>query len=165
MEGKILMSTNQKTTQASDKTSDKSSGRSAFRFLIFPKKQLKYAFFHFLIVSLSVLIINFFSYLKFSKLLEINTNPATSQILSEYIYTLSVVTIITLVIMGVLTFLITIVFLHRFVGPLLPIIRHLDAILSGNYSHKTYLRSADELPEITQKLNEVSDYLKAQDKK
>lgn len=144
---------------------NKTYSRSIFRFLIFPKKQLKYAFFYFLIVSVSVLIINAVSYNKFINLLELNTNIATHQVLSEYIYTLSLVTLATLVIMGVLTFLITIVFLHRFVGPLRPILNHLNAILAGNYLHKTSLRAGDEINEIAQKLNEVSDYLYSQNNK
>ncbi len=66
--------------------------------------------------------------------------------------------------MGVLTFLLVIAFLHRFVGPILPILKHLDAILVGNYKHKTQSRPGDELNEVVEKLNSISQNLEDNNK-
>lgn len=133
--------------------------RSILRFLIFPKKQLKYALFHFLIVGLSVLSVNSFSYYKFTQLLDSTTNNMSQYLLAEYTQYISVISLITLAFMGATSFILVIIFLHRFVGPIKPLLRHLDCILSGNYSHRTHLRSEDEINEIAVKLNEVSEYL------
>lgn len=133
--------------------------RSVARYLIFPKKQLKYAIFHFLIVSVSVLMVNSFSYFKFTQLLNATTNNVSQLLLAEYTYYISVVSLATLVIMGTISFLLVIVFLHRFVGPIKPLVRHLDEILRGNYQHRTHLRSEDEINEVALKLNDVSAYL------
>ncbi len=133
--------------------------RSMFRFLIYPGKQLKYAYFHFLIVGLAVLIVNAAAYYKYSQLVQINTHVATQSLLYEYITFISLITIVTLVLVGVCTFFIVIIFLHRFVGPMLPLLRHLEALLAKDYSYRTFLRSDDEIKELGQKLNEVSEQL------
>lgn len=144
---------------------NKNYHRSILRFLIFPKKQLKYAFFYFLVVCISVLTINVASYYKFMSLLDVNTSISTQQFLAEYAYTLSFVTLATLVFMGILIFIITIIFLHRFVGPIRPILKHLEALRVGNYTHKTHLRFNDEINEVAQKLNELSDHFASQNTK
>jgi len=139
--------------------SESNSSRSMIRFLIFPKKQLKYAVFHFLTVSLSVLAVNSFSYYKFTQLLNVTTDNVSQYLLAEYTYYISVVSLITLCLMGSLSFLLVIIFLHRFVGPIKPLLRHLDFLLENNYSHRTHLRSEDEINELAVKLNEVSAHL------
>jgi len=138
---------------------ESNSSRSLFRFLIFPKKQIKYAIFHFLTVSVSVLTVNSFSYYKFTQLLNVTTNNVAQYLLAEYTYYISVVSLITLCLMGSLSFFLVIIFLHRFVGPIKPLIRHLNCILQDNYTHRTHLRSEDEINELALKLNEVSEHL------
>lgn len=138
--------------------------RSLLKFLLFPKKQLKYAFFHFLIVCSSVIVVNFFSYLKFRDLAQSSPNNTANLLLIDYVTYISKITLVTMAIMGPITFLLVIVFLHRFVGPVLPIQRHLDAILDGNFTHRSHKRSADEISEVVEKLNAVSNYLEDKDK-
>jgi signal transduction histidine kinase len=135
------------------------TGRSFTRFLLFPRKQLKYAYFHFLLIAISVLIINLVAYHKFATLVTNTTNNQMNEMLSEYTLSVSLVTLITLVVMGAFTFVIEIVFLHRFVGPLLPLIRHLNALLDGNTTYRTKLREGDEIQELADKLNQVSAML------
>ena len=148
------MSLNQFDSLKSD-----ASPRSLWRFLIYPKKQLKYAYFHFLTVCISVLIVNVVSYSKYTELVKNQTDLRANQFLLEYVESLSWVTLGTLSFMGLFSFLFVIVLLHRFVGPVIPLLRHLDAILAGNFQHKTKLRESDELLEIAEKLNQVSDVL------
>ncbi len=143
----------------SKQESESNSGRSILRFLIFPKKQLKYAGMHFLIVSFSILAINAFSYYKFTQLLSSTDSSRLQFLLAEYTYFISTVSLATLCIMGFLSFFLVIVFLHRFVGPVKPLVRHLDCILQGDYTHRTYLRPEDEINEIALKLNTVSEHL------
>lgn len=140
------------------------NSRSIFRFLLFPKKQIKYALFHFLLICISVSIVNFYSYAKYKELAQISQNNTTNLLLTEYVYSIIATTLFTMIAMGVLTFLLVIAFLHRFVGPILPILKHLDAILVGNYKHKTQSRPGDELNEVVEKLNSISQNLEDNNK-
>ena len=111
--------------------------RSFLRFLIFPKKQLKYAYYHFLIVGAAVTIINIVGYLEYSHLLKVSKDLYASQILTDYVSNFSMTTLIVMGLMGLLSFFTVIVFLHRFVGPLNPLLRHMNAILQEDYSYRT----------------------------
>jgi len=48
---------------------------------------------------------------------------------------------------------------HRFYGPVIPICRHIEALKSGNYGSRLYLRQNDELTEIQHELNELAEVL------
>ena len=48
---------------------------------------------------------------------------------------------------------------QRYVGPLVPIRRHLGALKNGDYSARVRLRRNDSLQEIAQQLNELAESL------
>ncbi len=48
---------------------------------------------------------------------------------------------------------------HRVFGPIVPIRRHLAALKKGNYKQVTQLRQHDELKEVADDLNQVSELL------
>jgi signal transduction histidine kinase len=50
---------------------------------------------------------------------------------------------------------------HRFYGPLVPILRTVQAMKKGDYSERIHLRSPDELKELARELNELCDVLAA----
>jgi methyl-accepting chemotaxis protein len=49
---------------------------------------------------------------------------------------------------------------HNISGPAYALGKHIDAILSGDYDHRTYLRKDDELKPLRDKLNRLSERLK-----
>jgi len=49
---------------------------------------------------------------------------------------------------------------HRFLGPQVPIRRHIAALIEGNYGSSCHLRKGDELQELTEDLNELAATLR-----
>ncbi len=63
--------------------------------------------------------------------------------------------------LGIATLVLTAVVLHRFIGPLVPIGRHIRKLSDGDYDAFSRLRAKDELNEVAGDLNELSATLKA----
>ncbi len=59
----------------------------------------------------------------------------------------------------VLTIGVSIIYTHRLVGPTIAFRRHLDAIKTGDFKHRTLLRKGDAFLEVADRLNEVSELL------
>jgi len=53
------------------------------------------------------------------------------------------------------SFLIT----HRIYGPLVPLSRHVEGLINGDYTVRTHLRTKDEFKDFARLLNELSDKL------
>ncbi len=47
-------------------------------------------------------------------------------------------------------------YVHRMVGPLVPLRRHLEAMKNGDFSVRTHLRSRDAFQELAEELNELT---------
>jgi len=50
---------------------------------------------------------------------------------------------------------------HRFYGPIIPLLRHIEELKKGNYSSRVRLRKADELMELQDALNVLAGCLEA----
>jgi HAMP domain-containing protein len=50
---------------------------------------------------------------------------------------------------------------HRYYGPLVPIQRHIENLIKGNYDTRIHLRKGDELTELSASLNKLAETLKA----
>ncbi len=50
-------------------------------------------------------------------------------------------------------------FSHRIYGPMVAIRKHLSALLSGDYDHRTQLRKNDEFKEVAEDLNRLCEKL------
>lgn len=48
---------------------------------------------------------------------------------------------------------------HRFYGPIVPIQRHIESLIKGDYSSRINLRKGDELVEIGESLNKLAETL------
>lgn len=58
----------------------------------------------------------------------------------------------------------TILFSHRIYGPLIPIKRQLEALQEGDYSKRITLRQSDELKDIADAINRLSDCLEERER-
>ncbi len=63
------------------------------------------------------------------------------------------------IIFSLLVLLGTLVISHRFFGPVFALRKHIEALLKGEYSHRTHLRKSDELKELAADLNQLSEKL------
>jgi signal transduction histidine kinase len=51
------------------------------------------------------------------------------------------------------------VYTHRMIGPVLPIMRHVNALKDGFYSHRVKLRRYDSFQELADELNTLAETL------
>lgn len=50
---------------------------------------------------------------------------------------------------------------HRFYGPVIPLLRHIEELRNGNFSSRVKLRRGDELMELQEALNGLAEMLEA----
>jgi hypothetical protein len=89
----------------------------------------------------------------------------TSQ--SEYLHTIVAeqtrefrnMALLMLALYSVLVIVVTSIYTHRMIGPVLPITRHVKALQEGLYSHRVKLRRHDALQELVEELNELAAVL------
>lgn len=72
-------------------------------------------------------------------------------------YTLRVVLIFPVLGLGAMYFALRIT--HRFLGPQVPMQRHVRALIDGDYGSQCHLRKGDELQELSESLNELAEAL------
>jgi methyl-accepting chemotaxis protein len=63
------------------------------------------------------------------------------------------------------TFAIAIAYGHRFYGPMVPMIRQIEAMKNGEFSKRGKLRDTDELKELMEALNDLASQLESVSKK
>jgi signal transduction histidine kinase len=69
------------------------------------------------------------------------------------------ISLIILFVYAVLVIVITSVYTHSLLGPMIPIARHLKALKEGFYSHRLRLRKKDALHELADQMNELAEVL------
>lgn len=65
----------------------------------------------------------------------------------------------TMILMALLVMFLLIRSSHRFYGPLVPIQRHIENLINGNYNSRLVLRQGDELTELRDSLNRLAEAL------
>ncbi len=58
-----------------------------------------------------------------------------------------------------ITVFLSMIYLHKMVGPTIAFRRHIDALKSGNYDSRITLRKNDAFTEVAQELNELAEVL------
>jgi hypothetical protein len=72
---------------------------------------------------------------------------------------LSTLSLLLLFVYAVLVVVISSIYTHRLLGPMVPISRHLKALNEGFYAHRLQLREHDALHELADQLNELAETL------
>ena len=58
-----------------------------------------------------------------------------------------------------LMIVVTVVYTHRLIGPVIPMLRHVKALQEGRYSHRINLRRHDAFMELAEELNRLAETL------
>lgn len=80
-----------------------------------------------------------------------------SEVLRKTIYVMGG----SMVVLGLIALIITVVFVHRVVGPMVPIERMVDALCEGHFSARVTLRKKDEFQTLAAKLNKMAESIEA----
>jgi methyl-accepting chemotaxis protein len=54
---------------------------------------------------------------------------------------------------------VTVIYTHRLIGPVIPMLRHVKALREGRYTHRVSLRKHDAFTELADELNELAETL------
>jgi hypothetical protein len=122
------------------------------------RKQLNYGFLNVFASVLVVLIINTLYLYKFSKTAELcgGDGGADPAILSDYFNVMIIGSLAAVVLSGGICFVFAILLTHRFLGPMVPIFRHIEMMKQGQFADRIKLREKDEMHELGEKLNELT---------
>ena len=121
------------------------------RYLIYPEIQLKYAFIFsgIVVITLSFFFVGEFFYLSRGEILGIDPNVIDG--IRESIISFNV---LVFIISSILTFLVSILITHRFLGPVVAIKRALENYKTGNQKFEIKIRKTDEAHLLVKLLNE-----------
>jgi HAMP domain-containing protein len=138
--------------------------RKARNILIRPGFQLRLPFYILLLtfsfVFLTLLLGNLYLEQAYVSMIENTTQSEyLQQVITEQISSFKVITLLILFVYAVLVVVITSVYTHRLLGPMIPIARHLKALKEGFYTHRVHLRKKDALHGLAGQLNELAEVL------
>ncbi len=68
--------------------------------------------------------------------------------------------VIAMLVIGVLTLVMWIIYSHRMLGPVVPLRKHVEKLCDGNYDDRIRLRKHDEFKELAADLNRLTEILK-----
>lgn len=160
---------NKKDQSKNDKIDKPENRRRLFSFFKYPKLRIKYGSFYAFIGLCSVGVLNFS--LIFIMLQMLNTTgkevDVGSSIGERFLQVIEYnhwLVIITLLVLFVLFFAFAFVLANRIAGPMQPLLRHIEELKKGNYTHRTHLRKGDELKPLMSGLNELSESLELKNK-
>ena len=116
-------------------------------YLLRPRLQFRYALAIFFLISIGTGLIQLLSYLSTRRLIglilnEAGTRPATLDPIIGFALRAELLRMVWLLpIFGIVALVFSAVFLHRFIGPLVPINRHIRKLTEGDYGARLQLRA------------------------
>ncbi len=125
------------------------------------RRQFNYGFLNIFASILVILVINTIYLYKFSETTElcVHGDGVDFSRLSEHFGYLLSGSIVAILLSGGMCFGFAILLTHRFYGPMVPILRHLEEMKKGNYTSRIRLRKKDELHDLSEKLNDLTAHL------
>jgi HAMP domain-containing protein len=137
--------------------------RRTFLLLLSPRFQMKYGLYYAGIAVTSLLTLNVLAAFLLVQLIDYSGSAKMSAGITEILFTTlkanAPFVALGCGILGLLYLCFAIFLTRNVVGPSRALLRHIDALKTGQYTHKTTLRKNDELKEIMTALNELSDVL------
>lgn len=148
--------------QSTEKKGKPENRRRLVSLFMYPKLRLKYGSFYAFIGLCAVGVLNFALIFILLQMLNLTGheleagNDIGSRLISALQYNkwLLIGSITTLF---VLFFVFAFVLANKIAGPMQPLLRHIEEIKKGNYSHRTHLRKGDELKPLMHALNDLSE--------
>lgn len=141
--------------------------RKAANVLVRPGFQLRLPFYILLLtisfVALTLLLGNLYLEQAYVTMIENTTQSEyLQQMITDQIGAFKLISLLILFVYAVLVIVISSVYTHRLLGPMIPITRHLTALCDGFYSHRLHLRKKDEMHELANQLNGLAEVLEQQ---
>ena len=138
--------------------------RKAVHVLVRPGFQLRLPFYILLLtmsfVAMALLLGNLYLEQAYISMIENTTQSEyLQQLITDQISAFKVISLMMLFVYAVLVIVITSIYTHRLLGPMIPISRHLKALCDGFYSHRLHLRKKDEMHELANQLNGLAEVL------
>lgn len=135
--------------------------RKARNFLLQPTLQLRLPLYILLLSSLFVLLGLLLGNLYFEQTYVTmiqNTTQAEylQQVVSQQLHEFKSMALLLMFIYVLLTVLVTTIYTHKLVGPVIPLARHIRALAEGHYAHRVKLRRNDALQDLAGQLNELA---------
>ena len=158
---------NKEKPDSTEKEAKPENRRRLISFFKYPKLRLKYGSFYAFIGLCTVGVLNFALIFILLQMLNQTGHELDAgydigkRLLNvlEYNHWLVVGTMITLFI---LFFVFAFVLANKIAGPMQPLLRHIEEIKKGNYTHRTHLRKGDELKPLMHALNDLSESFQKQ---
>lgn len=111
-------------------------------------------------VALTLLMGNLYLEQAYVSMIENTTQSEyLQQVITDQIAAFKKISLLILAIYSFLVVVITSIYTHRLLGPMIPISRHLKALSEGFYSHRLSLRKKDEMHELANQLNTLAEVL------
>ena len=138
--------------------------RKARNLLVKPALQLKLPFYILLLTAsflfMVLLLGNLYLDQTFVTMIETTTQSEyLQQEIATQIAAFRTVTLLLLLVYAILVVIISSVYTHRFLGPMIPIGVHLKALKDGFYAHRLHLRKNDALHDLASQLNDLAEAL------
>jgi methyl-accepting chemotaxis protein len=138
--------------------------RKARNFLIKPGIQLRLPLYvlllSFTFVLLAVLIGNLYFEQTYITLLQSTTQSEYVQrLLARQTQEFKELAMLLLSGYVVLMVVVMVVYTHRLIGPVIPVLRHVKALREGHYAHRISLRKNDAFSELADQLNQLAETL------
>ncbi len=136
-------------------------------YLLRPRLQFRYAVVFFFLSTAGAGVVQLVSYLTVQRVIERilreagDSSAALVPVIDVAMRTELLRAMWVLPLLGIATLILTAVVLHRFIGPLVPIGRHIRKLADGDYEAQSRLRAKDELKDVADELNNLSATLKA----
>lgn len=126
------------------------------------QKQFSYALLNVFFALFLILVINTLYLYKFSDVPDLCTDlggTVNSAALVQHLNTMIFGSILAVVATSGICFAFVVFLTHRFYGPLVPIHRHIEELKKGNFTSRLKVRKKDELQELCDQLNDLSEEL------
>lgn len=138
--------------------------RKLRNYLLKPAFQLRLPLlilmFSFLFLLMAVVLGNLYFEQTFITMMETTSQSEYLRtIISEQTRDFRNMALLLLAIYTVLVIVVSSIYTHRLIGPVLPLTRHVKALQEGMYSHRVTLRRHDSLQELVGELNELAEVL------
>jgi methyl-accepting chemotaxis protein len=138
----------------------KKNTRSIRNYLIRPKSQLRFSLTLMSVSSIALIAITFISFrivTGFVPLLMAEARAGSADLGLiwpdlKFVVAICALSMVSSLALGIL-------YSHRFYGPLIPLLKQIEAIKSGDFSVRGRLRQSDEMKEVMTALNELAESL------
>lgn len=138
--------------------------RKARNFLLQPAFQLRLAAYILLLsmffMLLALLLGNLYFEQTYVTMIQNTTQSEyLQQVISRQLHEFKAMSLLMLFIYMLVTIVVTTIYTHRLVGPVIPLSRLIKALTQGRYDHRVKLRRNDALQDLAEQLNELAETL------